>query len=99
MAAAAGLMLVTPADAVAHTLKATKDTVHWGYFSKMVKPALTINSGDTVTVEMVSVSVRQSYDLPAFLLLSLLRRSVCCGVKCDCASNVLKDHDNATQFM
>jgi len=37
-------------------LKATKDTVHWGYFSKEVAPSLTMNSGETVRVEMVSVS-------------------------------------------
>ena len=39
-----------------HELKATKDTVHWGYFSKEVAPSLTISNGDTVKVEMVSVS-------------------------------------------
>jgi hypothetical protein len=38
------------------TLKATKDTVHWGYFSKKVSPKLTIKSGETVEVEMLSVS-------------------------------------------
>jgi hypothetical protein len=45
--------------AVAHELKATNKTVHWGYFSKKVAPALTIKSGDTVKVEMVSVSTLQ----------------------------------------
>ena len=39
------------------TLKATKDTVHWGYFSKKLSPKLTIQSGATVVeVEMLSVS-------------------------------------------
>jgi hypothetical protein len=42
-----------------HLLQATNDTIHWGYFSKSVKPSLTIKSGETVTVEMVSVSVSE----------------------------------------
>lgn len=45
------------ADAQTKVLKATKDTVHWGYFSKKITPKLTIKSGEMVTVEMVSVSV------------------------------------------
>jgi hypothetical protein len=45
------------ADAQTKVLKATKDTVHWGYFSKKISPKLTIKSGEIVTVEMVSVSV------------------------------------------
>ena len=47
------------AIAINHELKATNKTVHWGYFSKKVAPALTIKSGDTVKVEMVSVSTLQ----------------------------------------
>jgi acetamidase/formamidase len=34
-----------------HTLKATKDTVHLGGFSHLLKPVLTIDSGDTIDVE------------------------------------------------
>ncbi|MBU7586677.1 MAG: acetamidase/formamidase family protein [Nostoc sp. TH1S01] len=34
-----------------HILKATKDTVHLGGFSHLLKPALTVNSGDTIDVE------------------------------------------------
>ncbi|MBD2451735.1 acetamidase/formamidase family protein [Nostoc sp. FACHB-152] len=34
-----------------YTLKATKDTVHLGGFSHLLKPALTIDSGDTIDVE------------------------------------------------
>ncbi len=34
-----------------HTLKATKETVHLGGFSHLLKPALTIDSGDTIDVE------------------------------------------------
>jgi acetamidase/formamidase len=36
---------------VKHILKATKNTVHLGGFSHLIKPALTIDSGDTVNVE------------------------------------------------
>ena len=44
------------AQIMRHELKANASTVHWGYFSKMVPPALKIKSGDEVVVEMVSVS-------------------------------------------
>ncbi|RNF40302.1 acetamidase/formamidase family protein [Planococcus salinus] len=37
-----------------HTLSATPDTVHWGFFDKNLKPALTIDSGDLVYVETVT---------------------------------------------
>lgn len=35
-------------------LKATPQTVVWGYYSAAAKPVLTIHSGDTVTIETVS---------------------------------------------
>ena len=38
-----------------HLLKITPETVAWGYYWAAAKPVLTINSGDTVTVECVSV--------------------------------------------
>ena len=28
--------------------------VHWGYYSKTLAPAITINSGDSITVEMLT---------------------------------------------
>ncbi|MEC4814106.1 MAG: acetamidase/formamidase family protein [Scytonema sp. PMC 1069.18] len=34
-----------------HTLPATKETVHLGGFSHLLKPALTVDSGDTIEVE------------------------------------------------
>lgn len=34
-----------------HIIKATKDTVHLGGFSHLLKPVITVNSGDTVDVE------------------------------------------------
>ncbi|NMN06671.1 MULTISPECIES: acetamidase/formamidase family protein [unclassified Novosphingobium] len=37
-----------------HYLKATPETVHWGYFSPDIKPALTIRSGDLVHAEAVT---------------------------------------------
>ncbi|MBI2370828.1 MAG: acetamidase/formamidase family protein, partial [Deltaproteobacteria bacterium] len=36
-----------------YELKANPNNVHWGYFSAAIKPALTINSGDTVVIEDV----------------------------------------------
>ena len=37
-----------------HRVDASPDTVHWGTFSAAQKPVLTIQSGDTVTLECVS---------------------------------------------
>ncbi len=37
-----------------HTLPCTPATVHWGYYDGVVPPALTIQSGDTVTITTVS---------------------------------------------
>jgi acetamidase/formamidase len=37
-----------------HYLPANADTVHWGYFSKLLKPLIEINSGDYVTVEVLT---------------------------------------------
>lgn len=45
-----------------HTLAATPDTVHWGYFSKTLEPKLTIRSGDTVTVESITHHANDDYD-------------------------------------
>ena len=41
------------AGAAEYTLMPSMQTVHVGYFSAMLKPALTINSGDIVTIESV----------------------------------------------
>lgn len=60
-----GLSLVTPALAQAtkakqparpsyHYLAASADTVHWGYFSKSLKPRVELNSGDFVTIETLT---------------------------------------------
>ncbi|VVE27755.1 acetamidase/formamidase family protein [Pandoraea fibrosis] len=37
-----------------HYLRATCDTVHWGYLSHDLPPVLTVNSGDTVTIETLT---------------------------------------------
>jgi acetamidase/formamidase len=60
-----GLSLVTPSMAEAaaskmpakrsyHHLPATADTVHWGYFSKKLKPQVEVDSGDFVTIETLT---------------------------------------------
>jgi acetamidase/formamidase len=60
---AAGGTLVAPASAQSsarpgkpayHYLPATAETVHWGYFSKLLKPQLEIDSGDYVTIEALT---------------------------------------------
>jgi acetamidase/formamidase len=37
-----------------HYLPATADTVHWGFFSKLLKPRVEVDSGDYVTVETLT---------------------------------------------
>lgn len=37
-----------------HTLKATPDTVHWGYFDPSIAPSLRIKSGDLVSAEAIT---------------------------------------------
>ena len=37
-----------------HTLPVSPATIHWGYFSKLLKPQLEINSGDYVTIETLT---------------------------------------------
>ncbi|GMM62242.1 acetamidase/formamidase family protein [Novosphingobium pituita] len=46
-----------------HTLKATPETVHWGYFSPSIKPALTIKSGDLVHAEAITHHAGDAPDL------------------------------------
>src|SRR5690606_17465542 len=35
-------------------LPATADTVHWGYFSKLLKPRVEVDPGDYVTIEALT---------------------------------------------
>src|SRR5216683_1304999 len=62
---AGGISLVTPKMAAAaekyqpakrsyHHLPANADTVHWGYFSKKLKPQVEIDSGDFITIEALT---------------------------------------------
>ena len=61
---AGGISLVSPAAAQTvaprqgqpkhHYVPATADTVHWGYFSKLLKPVVEIDPGDYVTIETLT---------------------------------------------
>jgi acetamidase/formamidase len=46
--------VLTGASAAEHTLMPTPQTVHVGYFSAALKPVLTVDSGDIVTIESVA---------------------------------------------
>lgn len=37
-----------------HVLRASPETCHWGFFDAGLKPVLTVQSGDTVTMDCVS---------------------------------------------
>src|SRR6202048_5034666 len=37
-----------------HYLPANADTVHWGYFSKLLKPQIEVDPGDYITIEAVT---------------------------------------------
>src|SRR5690242_14529003 len=43
-------------------LKLNSTNVHWGYFSKTLKPVLSIDSGSTITVEMATHHACDDYD-------------------------------------
>jgi acetamidase/formamidase len=45
-----------------YELPATAKTVNWGYFSKTIKPALKINSGDIVTIETLTHHADDDYE-------------------------------------
>ncbi|WNC95422.1 acetamidase/formamidase family protein (plasmid) [Paraburkholderia sp. FT54] len=45
-----------------HTLRVSQQTVHWGYFSKVVAPALTVRSGDRVTIETLTHHANDDYE-------------------------------------
>jgi acetamidase/formamidase len=51
-----------PAKPKRHTLKANKDTVHWGYTWSGNNPKLYVHSGDKVKVEMVTHHAGDYYD-------------------------------------
>src|SRR3954465_2876370 len=43
------------------TLPVSPKTVHWGYFSKKVTPALTLRSGDRATIETLTHHANDDY--------------------------------------
>jgi acetamidase/formamidase len=43
-----------PAKRAYHFLPATNETVHWGYFSKSLKPQVEVDSGDFITIEALT---------------------------------------------
>ena len=45
-----------------HHLPVNADTVHWGYFSKVVKPALVVRSGDSATIETLTHHAANDYE-------------------------------------
>jgi acetamidase/formamidase len=51
---AAAQSAARPGKPAYHYLPATAETVHWGYFSKLLKPQLEIDSGDYVTIEALT---------------------------------------------
>jgi hypothetical protein len=50
-----------------HTLSPNPSTVHWGYLDAKIPPRLTIDSGDTVTIETVSGSLADVGDTSIML--------------------------------
>ncbi len=45
-----------------HHLPATPETIHWGYFSSALKPAVTVQSGDYVTIEALTHHAYDDYE-------------------------------------
>ena len=45
-----------------HHLRVSPATVHWGYFSKVVTPALTLRSGDRATIETLTHHAGDDYE-------------------------------------
>ena len=50
-----------PARASLYHLPANAETVHWGYFSKLLKPQVEIASGDLVTIETLTHQASDDY--------------------------------------
>jgi hypothetical protein len=45
-----------------HLLPVSPKTVHWGYFSKVVAPSLTLRSGDRATIETLTHHANDDYE-------------------------------------
>ncbi len=50
----AGVQCVPTSSPIHHYIPANSETVHWGYFSKGLKPQAVVNSGDFVTLETLT---------------------------------------------
>ena len=62
-AQAQGLNPVKPGDVSHHYhLPASDQTVHWGFFSKSLKPVVTVDSGDYVTIEALTHHAADDWD-------------------------------------
>jgi hypothetical protein len=48
------VLALSGASAAEHVLMPSPQTVHVGYFSATLKPVLTVDSGDIVTIESVA---------------------------------------------
>lgn len=46
-----------------HYLAANRKTIHWGYFSKTLKPVLTVESGDFLTIDTITQHAYDDYEL------------------------------------
>ena len=46
-----------------HILRATKETVHWGYFDAALGPALKVKSGDHIHVQAITHHAGDAPDL------------------------------------
>lgn len=53
-----------------HVLKATPDTVFWGYFNNKIEPVLTVKSGDFVRIETIT---HQSGDAPEIMMDDMIK--------------------------
>src|SRR6185369_2274314 len=53
-AAVTAAAMTAPAARNHYYVPANDKTVHWGYFSKLLKPLVEINSGDFVTIESLT---------------------------------------------
>ncbi len=58
------------ADQVAKLLRATPDTVHWGYYDNSLKPVLYVKSGEAVAIETVT---HHSGDAPDLMMDDAIR--------------------------
>lgn len=45
-----------------HYLAANTETVHWGYFSRMLPPVMEVRSGDIITIETLTHHAYDDYD-------------------------------------